>query len=651
MKNKILWKTNFLICFILVVGFSLTFILSYRANSSAAQQNVEHVSALTSEGIYYQMNNILSKPVNVSMTMANDSLLKDILRKEAAHPEDVQYMEKLGEYLNGYREAYDYDSVFLVSASTLRYYNFNGLDRVLVPGDAENVWYFDGMLKSDEDCSINVDNDEVEGAGNAITLFVNCKIHDDAGELLGVVGVGVQIGYLQGILEEYYREFDVSANFIDDSGMITLSAEHNGYEKLNYFEQDEYAAKNRNKVMEWSEDTEAFEFWGTDDAGRKRDYIVVRYLPDISWHLVVESNTDKLMLEIRYQFIGTILIIVILIIIILLVTTRVIGSFNRKIIELTKAHEQERKTIFEKATEQLFENIYELDITHNRPANKETEDYFMGLGAPAGASFDESLKIIAEKQIKPEFRKNYLNTFSANNVLDSFKRGVDSLKYEFMITGNGEDYYWIRITARLIVSEADGSLHMLTYRQNIDEEKKREYKMQEMARTDEMTGLLNKVSTQRAIDVVLAGNRDRSYAFFILDIDHFKDANDFFGHAFGDSVIKEFASVLRSNFRQGDLVGRIGGDEFAAFMEIRGKEIAAAKARRLNESLNKDYEDQGGKWHISASIGVAFVPEDGADFEELYHHADAALYETKRRGRGSFTLYEKSMSGNNQMYD
>lgn len=250
MKNRILWKTNFLICFILVIGFFLTAALSFRVNYKMAVEGTEEVSVLTSECIFYQMNNTLLKPVNVSMTMANDSLLKEILRQEALHQDAEEYMETIKEYLYGYRQAYGYDSVFLVSCATARYYNFNGLDRILIEGDPENEWYYEGLLKSDDDCSINVDNDEVEGAGNAITLFVNCKIHDEDGTLIGVVGVGVQIGHLQSILEEYFEEFKVNAFFVDSDGMLTLSADHNGYEKLNLFEHDNYLNKEKEKFLD-----------------------------------------------------------------------------------------------------------------------------------------------------------------------------------------------------------------------------------------------------------------------------------------------------------------------------------------------------------------------------------------------------------------
>ena len=134
-------RTNILVCLIIVAGFLVTAVLSYQANYSASIENIEQVSRLTSEGVYYQMSSTFTKPVNVSLTMANDSLLKDYLSREEGHLEEAGYIDILREYLKGYQAKYGYDSVFLVSAATGRYYNFNGLDRVLVKGDPENAWY------------------------------------------------------------------------------------------------------------------------------------------------------------------------------------------------------------------------------------------------------------------------------------------------------------------------------------------------------------------------------------------------------------------------------------------------------------------------------------------------------------------------------
>ena len=86
------------------------------------------MSSLTSEGIYYKINSIFSKPVNISLTMANDSLLRDFLAKEGSHLDDPEYVATLREYLKGYQAKYRYDSVFLVSAATARSVSYTHLD-------------------------------------------------------------------------------------------------------------------------------------------------------------------------------------------------------------------------------------------------------------------------------------------------------------------------------------------------------------------------------------------------------------------------------------------------------------------------------------------------------------------------------------------
>ena len=91
---------------------------------------------------------------------------------------------------------------------------------------------------------------------------------------------------------------------------------------------------------------------------------------------------------------------------------------------------------------------------------------------PHGASFDEALRCVAQK-VKEEFRQGYINMFQTEHVLQAYQAGIETLQYEFMITTGG-DYYWMRVTARIVQWESDGSIHMFAYRQNIDAEKQKE---------------------------------------------------------------------------------------------------------------------------------------------------------------------------------
>lgn len=189
MKEKVLLKTNLFICIIIILGFFITSIISYHSNKQIFQKDIEEVSNLTSEGIYHNIDTIFSKPINVSMTMANDVLLKDFLGEEALKKDDDSYIKQMRDYLNAYRIKYGYDSVFLVSKETSRYYYYNGLDRILTKDNPENEWYYD-FLNSKAEYGIKIDNDEVANANNDITVFINCAIKGENKETIGVVGVG-----------------------------------------------------------------------------------------------------------------------------------------------------------------------------------------------------------------------------------------------------------------------------------------------------------------------------------------------------------------------------------------------------------------------------------------------------------------------------
>lgn len=237
-KKNILLRTNLLVCAVIVLGFVISSVISYWSNQGIFLKGVENVSSLTSEGIYYQ-ESIFTRPLNVSLTMANDSLLKEFLADEEANLRNPSYVKTLRDYLNVYRTQYGYDSVFLVSTRTGRYYHFNGLDRVLTPGNLENEWYY-AFLKSGAEHSLNIDNDEA--ARNEITVFINCRITGRDGSTRGVVGVGFRIDHLQALLDDYEKKFGVAAYLVGEDGNVEVSTERTGYKAVNLFRNPAFAA-------------------------------------------------------------------------------------------------------------------------------------------------------------------------------------------------------------------------------------------------------------------------------------------------------------------------------------------------------------------------------------------------------------------------
>ena len=345
MKDNHLLRINLNITVILVIGFALTAVLSYRANYQASLDNIEQVSSLTAEGIYYRLTTRFTKPVNISLTMAHDNLLVRHLTGEARHPEDRAYVETTREYLDTYRKKYGFDSVFLVSTATGRYYNFKGIDRVLTRDNPENTWYF-RLMNSDQEYALHVDNDEVRGADNKITVFVNCKVKDSAGRVLGVVGVGIRIDSLKELLKSYEEKYRVTASLISKSGGIEISTTRTGDEKKDWFETYRQEAI-RKKILSWNNDSSSLTLWTpTAPLSREKSFIVVRYIPELSWNLVVAQNTGLLISEMRAQLYQTCAILLFVIVVVLVIVTTVIRKFNKRITQLM----EERQAFFKKAT-------------------------------------------------------------------------------------------------------------------------------------------------------------------------------------------------------------------------------------------------------------------------------------------------------------
>lgn len=163
------------------------------------------------------------------------------------------------------------------------------------------------------------------------------------------------------------------------------------------------------------------------------------------------------------------------------------------------------------------------------------------------------------------------------------------------------------------------------------------------AELDGLTGAYNKRATEAYINKILTQMPDEKGTFVILDVDKFKDVNDRYGHAAGDTVLHELAKTFFRHFRKDDIIGRIGGDEFVIYMRnIESKEIASARVKNLIENVRSlPFEEMNGN-HVTISVGIAFVPEAGNCYMDLYKNADTALYETKQNGKDGYHVYMRT---------
>lgn len=161
-----------------------------------------------------------------------------------------------------------------------------------------------------------------------------------------------------------------------------------------------------------------------------------------------------------------------------------------------------------------------------------------------------------------------------------------------------------------------------------------------LSEIDPLTSVFNKETTQKLIDQKLKNHEH--FCFLILDVDDFKSVNDNYGHAVGDKVLKNLSDLFKNHFRQTDIVGRIGGDEFIILIE--DEHIAESRIQSLLKKVNALKIEELQDFKLSISVGMAFAPSNGTTFMELYRHADHALYQTKRTGKNDYKIYKGAVT-------
>lgn len=183
----------------------------------------------------------------------------------------------------------------------------------------------------------------------------------------------------------------------------------------------------------------------------------------------------------------------------------------------------------------------------------------------------------------------------------------------------------------------DDGTHLIAMVRDVTATRQLEDRLRALARTDSLTGILNRGAFEaRAKDEVSRGfNFDQPLATVMIDIDHFKDINDCFGHAVGDDALKFFVSVVSGELRSCDVFGRWGGEEFALMLPSTTEGAAMTMAERIRLAIKESpfsTEQMGDPIHLTLSAGVTDLRE-GDTVDTLLDRADRALYSAKADGR------------------
>ncbi|MBD3823982.1 MAG: EAL domain-containing protein [Epsilonproteobacteria bacterium] len=304
---------------------------------------------------------------------------------------------------------------------------------------------------------------------------------------------------------------------------------------------------------------------------------------------------------------------------------------------------------------------------HTQSDLKLTNNYLRGLieNAPVGIfTYDNTMKIT---EINGEFAKmfdapqSYLVGLDLKTLPD--KRVVPALESVFGgVSGFYEGEYitklkslqkWVRLYTSPIL-DADSNLHGgLGILLDITERIKVEQRFEYQAKYDSLTNIPNRYTLMERLGTELARYHKYKIIFAVafLDLDHFKNINDSYGHTTGDALIASIAKRIEGAIRGVDVVARLGGDEFVLLLSdlSKNEREAAIKAESMVErvvaALRKPFVVEDHEFEITLSVGIALASQEDMSADDILKHADMAIYKAKKDGRNAIRFYESYMDG------
>ncbi|WP_295850389.1 EAL domain-containing protein [uncultured Xylophilus sp.] len=204
----------------------------------------------------------------------------------------------------------------------------------------------------------------------------------------------------------------------------------------------------------------------------------------------------------------------------------------------------------------------------------------------------------------------------------------------------------VRLSWVVLYGTAGEMLQSIGFFRDLSAQRAAQQRIEELAYSDTLTGLPNRLLLARRVERVLQqqrGDAQQPFAILFIDLDRFKNINDSLGHQFGDRVLVHVAERVKACLRLADTLCRVGGDEFVVHLHNADALSAEHVAQRVQQALAQPFALDDLRFSVSSSIGIALHPRDGHSLDDLIRHADTAMFRVKERGRGSYRFYQPDM--------
>lgn len=319
----------------------------------------------------------------------------------------------------------------------------------------------------------------------------------------------------------------------------------------------------------------------------------------------------------------------------------VVGIYGIKH-DITAEIELEAEKEYRAFSNHIFDDFLEADLTNDHIFNTEGSKLFRSLNTHIPESFASFIDILASDFLHRDQADEFKNRCSVSNLKADFENGIKKFQMIVSLRSDNMICKWTEITAKIYSSKISKTLNLILFLKDLDEEEKEKRQLQRSASYDALTGLLNRKSvTEKIEECLLNGKNHDKHALLFIDLDYFKLVNDNLGHPFGDRILKETAKKLKTLFRESDIVGRFGGDEFLVLLRnVSSKKDIEIKSQRVLDELPFCYMENDFEICVTCSIGIATCDGRRKTFDQMYEEADRAMYKAKKDGKNRMAFSE-----------
>lgn len=267
---------------------------------------------------------------------------------------------------------------------------------------------------------------------------------------------------------------------------------------------------------------------------------------------------------------------------------------------------------------------------------------------PVDPTIEQIASFIPDDKMKSKF----LARFRREAMLSAYQSGKTELQQELLSYYADQKIRWTRMTCRFIANPNNGHLESILYGMDISRErayeesialaKQENETLLERSKHDPQTGLYTKTAFADLVQERLDRNSSPTFALIFLDLDHFKDVNDTFGHLTGDHVLRKTARTLQRVFDEESYISRFGGDEYCVYFPNCTHKSLADKLQNLKIALTHTIMDDKNVVTTTTSIGAVYCDAPVREFTPLLRAADQALYAAKGKGRDQYCIRDLS---------